>query len=290
MSSMRWAFAVAGIFVYGTSVAAAEVAGVFENGMCWDRQTIVLSYEPELAPELENPSKLFPPMPSAGDARARKSAFDAAVDAWNQALRKVGSKKRIVVAVRQPKPWSATQGRVACLDGVGQNPVFDAHYGPTSPDGDNSASTAMASRSKRPGWVVGPPTAESYALDQRLAETKLLPPPSDKTGRFIQEADILHFTHLREGRGLCGALPWEYRHVAVPAAPYYDFYSVMLHEVGHAIGLDHQECGNAGPGNRWVANVMGAKLRAGERTEIAACELAALQSLYGANGRCADKP
>lgn len=269
---------------------AKDAPGVFDNGMCWNVPRIPLSFDADLAPELENPTKAVPPVPSAGDARTRKMAFDAAVDAWNRALVLVGSTKRIVAAPRPPRPWPAEQSRWVCVDRAARQLVYEATYLRTSPDGHNAAATAWASRSQKPGWVVGMGQPETYAVCGRLAETKLVPPPSDNNGRFIAEADVLYFTHLREGNDGCAAIPWDYRSAPVPAGAYYDFYSVMLHEIGHALGLDHQECAEEAPGVGTIPNVMAARLRTGVRAEILACERAALERLYGVRGRCRDAP
>lgn len=285
-----FAAALALFSINGISTASAgernERPAIFDNGMCWNVDKILLKFNADLDPALENPNGLMPPHPSAGDAKLRRRAFDAAVDDWNQALAAVSSKKRLI-SRHIARPWAAEQGRNECIDAGAQTPVLGQNYGRTSPDRHNTGSTAAATITKFPGWIVGKQIVESYAVCDRLAETKLIPPPTDRTAKHIDEADVLYFTHVHSGPNRCAPIQWDYRFAPAPApAPFQDFYSVMLHEIGHVLGLDHMDCPVRG--GRMQSNVMTAMLPAGDRTGIQRCELAGLALLYGVGGRCED--
>jgi len=60
-----------------------------------------------------------------------------------------------------------------------------------------------------------------------------------------------------------------------PNAVSFDFYSVMLHELGHFLGLAHQDADPAG------TNVMQAFIPKGTRRVIGPKEKACLCALYG---------
>ena len=104
----------------------------------------------------------------------------------------------------------------------------------------------------------------------------------------ISQASFTYLTHYAPNRdGTCRRIPWDYDSLRFgPGAPVYDFYSVMLHEVGHNLGLGHhapRTCNDPVSGAR---NVMQPQIFQGERFVVGSCELKAMQALYGAGGPC----
>jgi hypothetical protein len=268
--------------VWGAVGVGDTPRGVFPNAMRWHRNAIVeVHFNPALASVLENPGRVSPPFPSIGDAGDRLTAMDNAINDWNGALKKISAALRLSLVTTRTT-FAATQSPQRCADSQDQSPVFV----PVFPrlDGLNVASTAMAiGKMRGAGRISSDQIVESAAIDKRLAETRLTPSPQDLTANWITEADILWYTHFNEGNH-CPPIRWNYRYllgpgVQPPAAGYYDFYTVMLHELGHLLGLDHQDC--AERGKVTLTNVMSGTLAAGERQAILACELDALDRLYG---------
>lgn len=278
----------------------AAVRGTpFPNGMCWKANVVDVHFNPDLAVELEDRNaprpgrpRVRPPYPSMGDAPARLAAMQAAITDWNAALTAAGAKTQLRLVVlngNMPPRWAAAQNVARCIDPDNGHDVYDADYTPTHLDGSNTGSTARPDHSRAKGllagWVRGE-EAMHYEdnIDGRLAETKLTPAPNNRrVPPFIQEADILWFTHIKQNNNQCPVIQWNYdfKPAGPAAAPFYDYYSVMLHEVGHLLGLDHQHCA---AGN--VQNVMQPRIAAGVRAQILACEMATLKMLYGPGAPC----
>jgi len=258
-------------------------------------------FNSDLAVELENLNNSIPPFPSRGKARDRENAMRAAINYWNQALVEAGSGVSLTLTIVNPppqtpiihpqRPWAAHQGIPRCGDPeINRFDVFEADYLLTKGDKQNTSSTGAPVKSLDPnglraGWVRG--HDDNYdGIDRRLAETSLI----NSNENFITEADILFFTHKNQGAD-CPPIQWSYQYDDPnfnrgPApAPYYDFYSVMLHEVGHLLGLDHQDCHLEQGGNTWN-NVMQDNISPGERKYILKCEFETLKMLYGQTGRC----
>jgi hypothetical protein len=81
-------------------------------------------------------------------------------------------------------------------------------------------------------------------------------------------------THRVHAAGICPRIPWDYfttpadRPFGVPG--HFEFYGVMLHELGHLLGLDHLPDGD----------VMRARMGPGDRLRIGPAERAGLEKLY----------
>jgi hypothetical protein len=140
------------------------------------------------------------------------------------------------------------------------------------------------------GWIFGDAVG-TFDIEARLAETYYVCNTPDTTK--LKEADIGWMTHFDPMHG-CTQIPWDYRYAAAmgdPPAPYdpanpgnppggnfpapaaYDFYSVILHELGHLLGLGHMTDAGAN-------NVMIGQLNPGVRRVITVTEIACLKKLY----------
>src|SRR5262249_10916378 len=156
---------------------------------------------------------------SFGTAQDRENAMVAAVAAWNAALKQAGATVQLKLDTVAKTHFSAAQGQKSCTDAHTGDDVFRGDYTPTHTDNINAASTAMNNPQPQrgPGWVHGD-SIESYKLDERLAETKLTPPPNAVGARNILEADILWFTHFRGG-AVCSPIQWGFKAPGDPVFP-----------------------------------------------------------------------
>lgn len=217
-----------------------------------------------------------------GNAADRMTCFTQAVDDWNAALAAGNHRVKLVLAA-DADAWSGDQWQVKCTDDVdATKSVYNARYtaagaGGHHPDGTNAAATGhdhLAVSGQGAGWVESPEFRTDFA--DRLGECALNPPraidPPPADPPLISEADILWLTHFAPTAAACEHIPWDYRYAPMPAANHYDFYSVMLHELGHLLGLHHND------GN----DVMAESLRPATRKSIGVNEKACLTKLYPA--------
>ncbi|HET7224502.1 MAG TPA: matrixin family metalloprotease [Candidatus Eisenbacteria bacterium] len=255
---------------------------------CPPDTAVTLNFNPSLDPMLENAGY--------GDAVSRGQCFQKAVNDWNAALVTVGARLRLVYAAGNL--WAADQNGVVCADpdigpplqGVYSNADLDGHR----TDGRQTASTGHNSNGKLdaggvnvlgPGWLVavaGPGVSDT-SMQVVPADGVLAILQADTQGLYpdcLREADITWFTHAAvAGGGGCARIRWDYRLAGAPAMSRFDFYSVMLHEIGHLLGLAHQNDDGSGK------NVMQSTIPKGQRYQIGPKELTCLCMLYGTPGK-----
>jgi hypothetical protein len=246
-------------------------------------QTATLSFNPSLDPALET---VF------GDAASRTAAFVQAVNDWNIALSNVGA-SLVLTPTIDAAAWASGQNYVYCQEPVGllsdvYTDVRTGHFN----DGTNEFSTAenpgLANLDPLlnplgPGWVLpasyvgNDTTTGMVAIDAVLAAPKLKFDTVNPA--VVVEADVVWYTHTHyEPTGSDPACPrtsWDFSYPSGPDAQRYDFYSVMLHSIGHLLGVGHQGLDDGGN------NVMQAGLAKGARRAIGVKELMCLCERYG---------
>ena len=241
---------------------------------------IPITFNPSLDPALET---------QFGDANTRTAAFLQACADWNGALATVGTPIRLLPAMN-PNQWAIDQGQVLCQEPLIANNIYSDPRGLHFGDGGNQASTGhnhngnldLNNLPLGPGWIlpaafVTPDTMGGFlVIDRALAITasKL----DNANPNCIIESDISWYTHFGYrppiGPTQCVRQSWDYRYPLGPDAARYDFYTVMLHELGHVLGLDHQNADAAGD------NVMQSALPKGKRRKIGPKEITCLCERY----------
>lgn len=227
-----------------------------------------------------------------GNAATRTTAVSQAVQDWNDALVGVGAKVRITFNP-DPNRWAIDQGSVKCVDQIDPNAsVFIPDPGTHIPNNETAASTghnhggAHLDMNLNPigaGWIVPFNSLVSdttvFDVDAVLGITV-----TQLNGNCITEGDIWWLTHYKMfGVNPCLRISWDYRYPLGPDAARFDYYSVMLHELGHLLGLGHQDADPTGN------NVMQAFIGKGKRRVIGPKEKACLCQLYGGPG-CTPTP
>jgi len=259
----------------------------------WCTTPVTVSLNPALDPVLENAGY--------GDAVTRAAAFQQAVADWNTALASVGATFRLQYAATATQ-WATDQNAALCFDSeIGPpdplQPIYaDADRGNHQSDGKQTASTGHNHNNKTdaggvnvlgPGWLV--PSAGPGVSDTTMQVVPVDGVLAITTGHTqnanpdcLEEMDIFWYTHASVaggGGGACSRIRWDYRLAGAPNAKRFDFYSVMLHELCHLLGLGHQ--GDDGTGK----NVMQPQIGKGERYQIGVKELKCLCMLYGPAGK-----
>jgi len=206
------------------------------NPLCWPAGAVPVCFNDQVDPVLDVP----------GGAGLRWRAFQNAVSAWNAALLGVGS--LVSLEARQGQGcWAIDQLLVDCEDpNQGRHDVYDYTW---IDDASNDASTAKPGIDPQPGWVKDPGEGilQYSQIPDSLKTEVLARCRVQSANGVITRADIGWMTQV-ETIVDCPTIPWNFDDAVLPGGfpSQFDWYSVMLHELGHLLGLNHLEAGEEG--------------------------------------------
>ncbi len=258
--------------------------GVTADKLCWKDGKVTVSHNKSIA------AKLLGVAGIAGNADDAQAAFADAVELWKAKIAAHPTLKDVLKltyggattryagdAIGQPKRED---------NGRDDEFAFQVKYDigamhKHSPDGHNTAATGHKHEDAMPardgdGWIWKDESAigSTIDIDARLAETRLHKDADKK----LTEGDITWFTHWSTSDTKVKLIAWNYEKDAAPA-PNLNYRPVMVHEIGHLLGLDH--CTAADD-----CEVMIATIAPGDDPQIKDGEMAALAYLYGPGGPC----
>jgi hypothetical protein len=206
------------------------------NPLCWPAGRVPVCFNDQLDPNLD----------VSGGAGLRWLAFQRAVAEWNAALLAVGSGVQLTAALN-PGCWAIDQTARDCADPMHNNhDVYDYVW---INDNSNDASTGRPSMDTFPGWVKDPGEGiiQYSQIPDSLKQEVLARCRVQGMNGVITRADIGWMTQV-ETIVDCPAIPWNFNHTIAPGnfPGEFDWYSVMLHELGHLLGLGHLDPGETG--------------------------------------------
>ncbi len=263
---------------------AVRPPGVHADERCWKGAKVTVHHNRSID------AKLLGIAGIAGDAADAQAAFKNAVELWQEAITANPTLKDILKltyggATDKYAGDAAGQAKQED-DGRDNEFAFRVRYNAGdghkhSGDGQNTAATGHKHPDGMPardgdGWIWKDNEVAGSVLDidARLAETLLVQDAAKK----ITEGDITWFTHASSGATKVKLIPWNYD--KQPAeAPNINYRPVMVHEIGHLLGLDHCTADDG-------CEAMIATIEPGQDPQIQGGEMAALEYLYGPGGAC----
>jgi len=264
--------------------AAAPPPGVYPDQRCWKNGIVNVFHNSSIDPKLLNIAGII------GNGADAQMAFVDAVQLWKMQIA-MSAKIKDVLKLNYGGATNRYAGDAAGMMKVeferAAEAAFQVVYNPDVNhmhvgDGQNTAATghkhpaAMPARNSD-GWVwneVMEQVSSLVEIEKRLAETIVLKDANQK----ITEGDITWFTHMSTMNNLAKLIPWNYKSNKA-AAPNFNYRPVMVHEIGHLLGLDHCTAANN-------CEVMQASIFPGDDPQIKAGEITALEFLYGPGGPC----